>query len=143
MVPAEAPPTRVSGEAIPRFENPRTATAREMAEWHAKYRVWAQPLKVAYTPVQKSVTSNSWTAADVAACSRLADATAKVVDRDELFQSPDPRVNVQLHKAIEALHQLGIACSHTDVTTARGAAARADSLLSQTAYLLREYDLDL
>jgi hypothetical protein len=142
MAEKEAPPTRVAGIS-PRFEDPRVARARVMGAWHAEYLAWAQPLKVAYTPVQAAIADNSWTAKDAAACGRLADATAGVIDRRELFDAPDPRVNEPLHDALVALHQLGRACSSGDVSTSRNLATRANSLLTQVARVFAEYGLQL
>src|SRR4029453_7845739 len=127
----------------PRFEDPHAAMARSMAAWHLGYVKWSQPLKVAYTPVQQAGTTNPWTGADAVACNRLAEATAGVIDREELFAAPDPRVPRTLHEAMETLHQLGIACGHGDVSSARSAQSRANSLLTQLAKIYAEYGLAL
>lgn len=141
MTPAEAPPARVTS-GIDRF----SATGRQelaMKQWHATYLRWAQPLKEAYTPVQKGISSGKWERSYEVSCRQLAAETGKVMNDPTLFAAPDTRIGYPLRQAVLFLNKLGDACGRSDMVTAQIYYARANTYLEQTAGLLGEHKLPL
>lgn len=141
MTPSEAPPARVM-TGIDRF----SVTGRQelaMKQWHANYLRWAQPLKEAYTPVQKGISSGNWQRSYEASCRQLAVETAKVMNDPTLFAAPDTRIGYPLRQAVLFLNKLGDACGRSDLVTSQIYYARANTYLEQTAGLLGEHKLPL
>jgi tetratricopeptide (TPR) repeat protein len=138
----EPPPAHVVAGAG-RFTDPHNREIQAMARWHASYLRWAQPLKVAYTPVQKALSSGTWSPAVEAPCRQLAVETERVMSQPMLFRVPDSSIDYPLRQAIISLNRLGMACGHGDVTQARGYFAQAQQWLEQTATLFAKHKLAL
>ncbi len=138
----DPPPARVV-EGAARFTDPRNREMQAMARWHASYLRWAQPLKVAYTPVQKALSSGTWSPAVEGSCRQLAVETDKVMGQPMLFRVPDTSIDYPLRQAILSLNRLGTACERGDLSQARGHFAQAQQWLEQTASLLGKYKLGL
>ncbi len=138
--PAEKAPVEASANGDLFLARRRMAAA--MASWHAAYRQWARPVKVAYAPVLAALRGGGGLGpAEAADCRRLAEAAANAVASPARFQAPDERLARPLLDAFTSLRDTGFACARGDRAAARAQVETTQRLLAEAAAVLAAYDL--
>jgi hypothetical protein len=113
---------------------------RGMEAWHATYAAATAEIKGSVHAVFQRYKEGK-TVDIVPACTNLAQAIPKLLEKPEVLTSPDPIVNDSLRDAYRALGKMGNACLAGRENEMTFLIGEADSALSLAARMLQPYGL--
>jgi hypothetical protein len=114
--------------------------SRRMAAWHSTYAPRAEPVKLAFTPIEQRYRQGAQI--DIRpACATLTGAVPGMLDDAGLWASPDPYVNESLRNAYRILGDVGNACLSGRETELRFLIIDAERALAEAGRAMAPYGL--